>query len=99
MVGAGRGVELGEPVVECAQVASGAAEFIQADNPRTVLSVADDGHGVGTLLVGVKDDGSNRDGLATAGRGVVTVHDLPGLRRLAEFDPAYLYLSDSLRTP
>lgn len=31
-------------------------------------------------------------GLVTFQSGQVTIHDLTGLRRLAEFDPAYLYL-------
>jgi len=30
--------------------------------------------------------------LVTFRQGRVTIHDLPGLRRVAEFDPAYLYL-------
>lgn len=42
-----------------------------------------------------------KDGLVTIPPATrrVTIHDLPALARLGEFDPDYLYLEDDFRTP
>lgn len=39
------------------------------------------------------------DGMVRLANRTATIDDLPALRRLGEFDDAYLYLEDSLRTP
>lgn len=38
-------------------------------------------------------------GLATVASRQATIHDLPGLQRIAEFESDYLYLEDEFRTP